>query len=180
MNYWDYTGGGNYLSHHGIDGQKWGQRNGPPYPLSRKSPSKRVAKRYERRINDNLKKSAEYKSLADAAKTKRKTSFYMTKSNIHRNTAIQYKKRARRSGYDVGTKKETIRLRTSNHGAALGRKIGIVAGAIAGSYVPGLGSAMGAVVGGVAGLTVGEILDNTAFADSYVTNVASVKVKDIK
>jgi len=22
-----------YLVHHGIDGQKWGQRNGPPYPL---------------------------------------------------------------------------------------------------------------------------------------------------
>jgi len=24
----------NYLIHHGILGQKWGQRNGPPYPLS--------------------------------------------------------------------------------------------------------------------------------------------------
>ena len=24
----------NYLSHHGIKGQKWGKRNGPPYPLS--------------------------------------------------------------------------------------------------------------------------------------------------
>ena len=35
MNYWDLTGGGNYLSHHGVEGQKWGDRNGPPYPLSR-------------------------------------------------------------------------------------------------------------------------------------------------
>ena len=35
MNYWDYTGGGNYLSHHGIEGQKWGVRNGPPYPLKK-------------------------------------------------------------------------------------------------------------------------------------------------
>lgn len=25
----------NYLSHHGIPNQKWGERNGPPYPLSR-------------------------------------------------------------------------------------------------------------------------------------------------
>lgn len=24
---------GDYLSHHGILGQKWGTRNGPPYPL---------------------------------------------------------------------------------------------------------------------------------------------------
>ena len=24
------------LEHHGIDGQKWGVRNGPPYPLERK------------------------------------------------------------------------------------------------------------------------------------------------
>lgn len=24
-----------YLSHHGIEGQKWGKQNGPPYPLSR-------------------------------------------------------------------------------------------------------------------------------------------------
>ena len=23
----------NYLQHHGIEGQKWGVRNGPPYPL---------------------------------------------------------------------------------------------------------------------------------------------------
>ena len=28
----------NTLTHHGIQGQKWGERNGPPYPLS-KSPS---------------------------------------------------------------------------------------------------------------------------------------------
>lgn len=28
-----------YLEHHGIDGQKWGKRNGPPYPLDYKSHS---------------------------------------------------------------------------------------------------------------------------------------------
>lgn len=26
---------GDYISHHGVQGQKWGVRNGPPYPLSR-------------------------------------------------------------------------------------------------------------------------------------------------
>lgn len=24
----------NYLSHHGVQGQKWGIKNGPPYPLN--------------------------------------------------------------------------------------------------------------------------------------------------
>lgn len=27
----------NYLSHHGIKGQKWGKKNGPPYPLDSKT-----------------------------------------------------------------------------------------------------------------------------------------------
>ena len=27
----------NYLSHHGILGQKWGKKNGPPYPLDSKT-----------------------------------------------------------------------------------------------------------------------------------------------
>lgn len=31
---------GDYIYHHGIQGQKWGVRNGPPYPLSRQSSSK--------------------------------------------------------------------------------------------------------------------------------------------
>ena len=27
----------NYLSHHGVKGQKWGKKNGPPYPLDSKT-----------------------------------------------------------------------------------------------------------------------------------------------
>ena len=31
----EYSIGG-ILCHHGIEGQRWGQRNGPPYPLDKK------------------------------------------------------------------------------------------------------------------------------------------------
>lgn len=41
-----------YLEHHGILGQKWGQRNGPPYPLSVGQYSGR-----EKRLNDKLRKN---------------------------------------------------------------------------------------------------------------------------
>ncbi len=34
MSYYEVTYSNNYLSHHGILGQKWGKKNGPPYPLS--------------------------------------------------------------------------------------------------------------------------------------------------
>lgn len=34
----------NELQHHGVEGQKWGVRNGPPYPL-RESAAKRVGRR---------------------------------------------------------------------------------------------------------------------------------------
>lgn len=37
MRYWKFNRGGSssYLMHHGIDGQRWGVRHGPPYPLDR-------------------------------------------------------------------------------------------------------------------------------------------------
>lgn len=31
----DLYNSNNYLAHHGIEGQRWGKRNGPPYPLER-------------------------------------------------------------------------------------------------------------------------------------------------
>ena len=34
----------NYLSHHGIDGMKWGIQNGPPYPLDKQTHNKVVKK----------------------------------------------------------------------------------------------------------------------------------------
>ena len=39
----------NYLSHHGIKNQRWGVRNGPPYPLNEKV-SKRIKKKGQEKI----------------------------------------------------------------------------------------------------------------------------------
>lgn len=41
-----------YLFHHGIRGQKWGVRNGPPYPLTDFSPKARARRRQERKLRD--------------------------------------------------------------------------------------------------------------------------------
>lgn len=49
----------NALSHHGIDGQKWGKRNGPPYPLDFEAHSaaeKRALKKDLKWIKKNEKK----------------------------------------------------------------------------------------------------------------------------
>ena len=37
-----------FLAHHGIDGQKWGVRNGPPYPLDRETHTKVIREGYKR------------------------------------------------------------------------------------------------------------------------------------
>ena len=47
-----------YISHHGVEGQKWGVKNGPPYPLepSRdfhgKKPTKKQLASYARKLTD--------------------------------------------------------------------------------------------------------------------------------
>lgn len=58
----------NYLIHHGVEGQKWGVQNGPPYPLDKpkythkekKELNKLVKKEKKRRKNAN-----KYKILMD-------------------------------------------------------------------------------------------------------------------
>lgn len=47
-----------YLKHHGIAGQKWGKRNGPPYPLKESNkllPEKKKESKNQLRITDNQK-----------------------------------------------------------------------------------------------------------------------------
>lgn len=46
-----------YLAHHGIDGQKWGDKNGPPYPLRSDAYSVREKKKASRFYKKALKRS---------------------------------------------------------------------------------------------------------------------------
>lgn len=45
-----------YLKHHGIEGQKWGEQNGPPYPLD-KSESLRIKRRGARQKQKEMSKN---------------------------------------------------------------------------------------------------------------------------
>ena len=57
---------GNYLAHHGIKGQKWGKRNGPPYPLSDAKHNKVVkrASKGSKKVSSNASGSKK-KSIKD-------------------------------------------------------------------------------------------------------------------
>lgn len=47
-----------FLAHHGIKGQKWGQRNGPPYPLKESNRS-RSEKKFQLSSKDRINKAIE-------------------------------------------------------------------------------------------------------------------------
>lgn len=78
--------GGQYLVHHGIQGQKWGDRNGPPYPLDysayskeekklnkyKEKHEKKIDKRYDKKINKSEKKIEKYSGKIEKAKEKNK------------------------------------------------------------------------------------------------------------
>lgn len=62
-----------YLIHYGIDGQKWGVRNGPPYPLSPSSHSaaeKRANKKAWKTAKKERRKNARDKSKVDSMSNK--------------------------------------------------------------------------------------------------------------
>lgn len=70
-----YEGEG-YLAHHGIKGQKWGDRNGPPYPLSKEQKSryellrrKRTARNLQKELNRKHRTARELDRDIDLTKT---------------------------------------------------------------------------------------------------------------
>lgn len=69
------------LYHHGIEGQRWGKRNGPPYPLSYKSKSSSEKKYSRKAVLNNAKKLSDEELKA---RTKRLT--------LENNYVEQYKK----------------------------------------------------------------------------------------
>lgn len=56
------------LAHHGIKGQKWGDRNGPPYPLADNKHSKSEKKaKWKYSLNQNLNDTSRLKQISDYA-----------------------------------------------------------------------------------------------------------------
>ena len=75
----------NYLAHHGILGQKWGKKNGPPYPLDTGDHS---ASEKKAGWKESLKKKHEQKKLAKEIKkaTKKVSSLDNAQYKIRRIT----------------------------------------------------------------------------------------------
>lgn len=70
------------LYHHGINGMKWGKRNGPPYPLDYKSHS-RAEKQQNSRSSLSVYTTSTFKKSYKSAKTKEETD-KQHKENIER------------------------------------------------------------------------------------------------
>lgn len=113
-----------YLAHHGIRGQRWGERNGPPYPLkggdytetewrALKQARRKKYSRYNKRHYDQvIKEGTEIQTLArDPNRTKNTDMFYgaYTKADKDRYNAIFNHKTIQtlydENGNEIGTGK---------------------------------------------------------------------------
>lgn len=81
---------GNVLVHHGILNQKWGVRNGPPYPLSGGdySPSEKKAIKEQRRLGNNIYNKKHFDEVLKKDKTTLSTLSY--DENRTKNTDMFY------------------------------------------------------------------------------------------
>lgn len=70
------------LIHHGIRGQKWGERNGPPYPLEDKAHSKSEKKaKWKYSLNRNTNSNSVLKKISDYSTASGQLSFKKRKSS---------------------------------------------------------------------------------------------------
>ena len=65
MEYYAIHLSGDPLSHHGIAGQKWGVRNGPPYPLQYGDHSKRELREMRKKARQAARKKNVKKAEAE-------------------------------------------------------------------------------------------------------------------
>lgn len=70
------------LYHHGIKGQRWGKRNGPPYPLDEKQYSKRE------KVENNISKSGRVLTTKERSELKTWEDDYLKRKKIIKNVMI--------------------------------------------------------------------------------------------
>lgn len=105
-----------YLSHHGIEGQRWGVRNGPPYPLKESLSTRVGKKRAQNRIS--YIESNTKKQIASVSLSKQLSSLKMEDLRRQANDILNSEERSESFG------RKTIANRagafTAGHTAALG------------------------------------------------------------
>lgn len=109
------------LSHHGIQGQKWGQRNGPPYPLDSEDHSAREKKA-------GWRKSLDKSSNSNKSKRKKtnNSSKKVSRNKSNKSDSIGRKLSAENS--KVSTKSISEILKVSDEDAEKLKKFAVVAG----------------------------------------------------
>lgn len=102
----------NYLMHHGILGQKWGRRNGPPYPLDASGHSASEKKAgWRQSLDDSYKKSMQKKADRRQSEADKYAEKHGKRSNILDSKAAIAKKEAESVN---STKKAPIEKKTSD------------------------------------------------------------------
>lgn len=106
----------NELYHHGVEGQKWGVKNGPPYPLKKSTSQKVGEKRAQRRIN--YAETSTKKATASASITRQLSTLKMEDLRNQAKEILSSEDRTKMFG------KQTIKNRaavfTAGHTAGLG------------------------------------------------------------